>query len=136
MIIRIWDYTAEIQRSSPCSTMQVGVKINHDGKHYFHIFYVCFHALKIGWIVECRRVIGLDGSFLKGQVKCELLTTIGRDANNQVYPICWVVVDIENKQKWKWFLELLTEDLGVQEGGGLIIASYQHKVYCFLSLVS
>ncbi|XP_052620946.1 uncharacterized protein LOC111915798 [Lactuca sativa] len=124
---RIWDYVAEIQRSNPGSTVQVGVNLNPDGKHYFYRFYVCFHALKTGWIAGCRRVIGLDGCFLKGQVKGQLLTPIGRDANNQVYPICWAVVDIENKQNWKWFLELLSEDVGVQEGGDLIVISDQHK---------
>ncbi|CAI9268268.1 unnamed protein product [Lactuca saligna] len=102
---RIWDYAAEIQRSNPGSTVQVGVNLNPDGKHYFHRFYVCFHALKTGWIAGCRRVIGLDGCFLKGQA----------------------VVDIENKQNWKWFLELLSEDVGVQEGGGLTVISDQHK---------
>ncbi|XP_052623324.1 uncharacterized protein LOC128128431 [Lactuca sativa] len=124
---RIWDYAAEIQRSNPGSTVKVGVNLNSDGKHYFHRFYVCFHALKTGWIVGCRSVIGLDGCFLKGQVKGQLLTAIGRDANNQVYPICWGVVDIENKQNWKWFLDLLSEDVGVQEGGGLTVISDQHK---------
>ena len=85
---RILDYAAEIQRSNPGSTVQVGVNLNPNGKHYFHRFYLCFHALKTGWIVGCRRVIGLDGCFLKAQVKGQLLTTIGKDANNQVYPIC------------------------------------------------
>jgi len=95
---RIWDYATEIKRSNPGCTVQVGVNINPDGNHYFHRFYVCFHALKTGWKNGCRRVIGLDGCFLKGQIKGELLSAIGRDANNQVYPICWAVMDIENKQ--------------------------------------
>ena len=47
-----------------------------------------------------RKVIGLDDCFLKGEVKGELLTAIGRDANNQVYPIAWVVVDVESKPNW------------------------------------
>ena len=80
----------------------------------------------------CRRIIGLDGCFLKGQCKGELITTIGRDENNQVFPIAWAVVDVENKANWKWFLELLCDDLGLQLGGGLSIISDQHKVYTFL----
>nr|KAJ0199750.1 hypothetical protein LSAT_V11C600305310 [Lactuca sativa] len=59
--------------------------------------------------------------FLKGACKGELLTTIGRDANNQA------VADIENKANWKWFLELLTKDLNLQDGGGFIVISDQHK---------
>ncbi|CAI9296460.1 unnamed protein product [Lactuca saligna] len=89
--------------------------------------YLCFKAIKEGWKIGCCRVIGLDGSFLKWTYKGELLTAIGRDANNQVYPIAWAVVVIENKANWKWFLEMLTEDLNLLDRGGFTIISYQHK---------
>ena len=36
-------------------------------------------------------------AFLKEEVKGELLTAIERDANNQVCPIAWAVVDVECK---------------------------------------
>ncbi|CAI9278733.1 unnamed protein product [Lactuca saligna] len=75
----------------------------------------------------CKRVIGLDGCFLKGQCKGELLTAIGRDGNNQVYPIAWVVVDVENKDNWEWFINLLMKDLGLELGEGLTVISDQHK---------
>ncbi|CAI9293987.1 unnamed protein product [Lactuca saligna] len=67
------------------------------------------------------------------EVKGELLTTIGRDANNQVYPIAWAVVDVENKSNWTWFLELLIGDLDLIDGRGLVVISDQHKI---LQLVS
>nr|KAJ0193023.1 hypothetical protein LSAT_V11C800447380 [Lactuca sativa] len=89
--------------------------------------YTCFKAIKEGWKVGCRRVIGLDGSFLEGQYKGELLTAIGRDANNHVYPIAWVVVEIEKNPNWKWFLELLHDDLELQGGLDLCVISDQHK---------
>ncbi|CAI9299451.1 unnamed protein product [Lactuca saligna] len=62
-----------------------------------------------------------------GQCKGELLTIIGRDANNQVYPIAWAVVYIENKLNWKWFLELITNDLELDGGRGMAVISEQHK---------
>ncbi|CAI9265615.1 unnamed protein product [Lactuca saligna] len=124
---RVWDYCHELLRSNPGSTVQVGVTVNPDQTTYFHMMYLCFKAIKEGWKIGCRRVIGLDGSFLKGTCKGELLTAIGRDANNQVYPIAWAVVDIENKANWKWFLELLTEDLNLLDGGGFTVISDQHK---------
>ena len=40
---------------------------------------------------------------MKGQCKGELLTAIGSDANNQVYLVAWAVVEVENKNNWKWF---------------------------------
>ncbi|XP_071688226.1 uncharacterized protein [Rutidosis leptorrhynchoides] len=40
-----------------------------------------------------RKVIGLDGCFLKGIAIGQLLSALGKDANNQVYPLAWAVVD-------------------------------------------
>nr|KAJ0205492.1 hypothetical protein LSAT_V11C500277710 [Lactuca sativa] len=75
----------------------------------------------------CRRIIGLDGCFLKGICKGELLCVVGRDANDKIYPIAWVVVCVENKQNWKWFLELLIEDMHLNLGNGFSLMSDQHK---------
>lgn len=127
---RIWDYAHEMLRSNPGSTCKVGVISNPDGVNYFQRFYICFKALSDCWKKGCRKVIGLDGCFLKGEVKGELLTAIGRDANNQVFPIAWAVVDVENKSNWTWFLELINDDLDLQGGTGLVVISDGHKV-CF-----
>ena len=69
-----------------------------DGKNYFSKFYVCFDALKKGWKEGCKKIIGLDGCFLKGICKGELLCSVGRDENNRIYPITWAVVCVENKE--------------------------------------
>ncbi|GJW46799.1 multidrug resistance-associated protein 5 [Tanacetum coccineum] len=81
-----------------------------------------------GWLQGCRRVIGIDGCFLKTIYKGELLSVVGRDGNNQIYPIAWTVVSVENKDNWVWFMELLISDLGLPYGQGLTITSDQHKV--------
>ena len=124
---RVWDYAGELIRSNPGSTVKVGVDVNQDAT-YFQRMYICFKSIADGWKRGCRRVIGLDGSFLKGQCKGELLTAIGRDANNQVYPIAWAVVNVESKDNWTWFLNYLDGDLGLQGGVDLSIISDQHKV--------
>ncbi|CAI9276058.1 unnamed protein product [Lactuca saligna] len=59
--------------------------------------------------------------------KGELLCAIGRDANDKIYPIAWVVVNVENKQNWKWFIELLIDDLHLNLGNGFSLMSEQHK---------
>ena len=123
---RVWDYGGEIIRSNPGSTVKIIVE-ECDNGNYFKGFYVCFKALKDGWKLGCRPVIGLDGCFLKSICKGELLTAIGRDANNQVYPIAWAVYDIKNKKNWTQFINLLANDLELSEGAGLTLLSDQHK---------
>nr|KAJ0225672.1 hypothetical protein LSAT_V11C100001570 [Lactuca sativa] len=73
-----------------------------------------------------RRVIGLDGSFLKGHVKGEILTAIGRDADNHVYPIAWATMNVENKDNLTWFIVNLVDDLDLGVGNGLVVISDQH----------
>ncbi|WVZ25424.1 hypothetical protein V8G54_003968 [Vigna mungo] len=50
--------------------------------------------------ISYRPIIGLDGCFLKGKYGGELLTTVGRDGNEQMLPIAYAIV------------EVLIEDLG------------------------
>ena len=77
----------------------------------------------------CRKVIGLDGCFLKGTIKGELLTAMGRDANNQMFPIAWAVINVENKDNWLWFLVSLGDELNLNRGADFTIISDGHKVY-------
>ncbi|GJT78122.1 transposase, MuDR, plant [Tanacetum coccineum] len=123
----LWSYASEILNSNPGSTSKMSVDSIPDGKNYFNWFYVCFKGLREGWLQGCRRVIGLDGCFLKTICKGELLSAVARDGNNQIYPIAWVVVSVENKDNWSWFMELLINDLGLVSGKGLTIISDQHK---------
>ncbi|XP_038688330.1 uncharacterized protein LOC119987479 [Tripterygium wilfordii] len=74
-----------------------------------------------------RPVLGVDGCFLKDLVKGELLTAIGRDGNNQMFPVAWVVVMVENTETWTWFLNLLRHDIGTAEGEGWTLISDRQK---------
>ncbi|WVZ24376.1 hypothetical protein V8G54_002920 [Vigna mungo] len=65
--------------------------------------------------LSSRPIIGLGGCFLKGKYGGELLTTVGRDGNEQILPIAYVVVEVENKDSWTWFLDLLIQDLGGED---------------------
>ncbi|XP_071740697.1 uncharacterized protein [Rutidosis leptorrhynchoides] len=120
-------YGDELLTSNPGSTVKIGVTQNPDGKVYFDRFYVCLNGLKKGWKRGCRRIIALDGCFLKKPNQGELLTAIGRDGNNHIYPIAWAVVSVENKDNWTWFLELLAGDLEINGGVGITLMSDQHK---------
>ncbi|XP_014519664.1 uncharacterized protein LOC106776700 [Vigna radiata var. radiata] len=110
---RIHDYGHEVLRSNPGSTVKI--KVNSDnGEAIFERIYVCLKACKDNFM-SYRPIICLDGCFLKGLYKGELLTAVGRDPNDQMLPLAYTVVEVENKDSWSWFLQLLVEDLGSNE---------------------
>ena len=57
-----------------------------------------------------------------------MLSAVGLDGNNHIFVIAYVVVDIENKDNWKWFLTLLHEDLGDYIQNGWNFMSDMQKV--------
>ncbi|GJX68162.1 pentatricopeptide repeat-containing protein [Tanacetum coccineum] len=120
-------YAKAILESNPGSTVKVGVTVNPDDKTYFDRFYVCFKRLKDGWKLGCRKIIALDGCFLKRPSVGEILSAIGRDANNHIFLVAWAIVNVENKDNWSWFLDLLGDDLEMPTGQGLTLMSDQHK---------
>ncbi|XP_052724458.1 uncharacterized protein LOC128194023 [Vigna angularis] len=123
---RVYDYGHELLRCNPGSTVQIKVD-SHNGDPIFQRMYVCLKACKDSFI-SCRPIICLDGCFLKGVYKGELLTAVGRDPNDQMLPLAYAVVEVENKDSWTWFLQLLIEDLGGNEVcGGCTWMSDQQK---------
>ncbi|XP_057811287.1 uncharacterized protein LOC131025510 [Salvia miltiorrhiza] len=93
----------------------------------FQGLYIGFSALKRGFLEGCRPIIGLDGCFLKTHLGGQLLCAIGKDGNNQMYPIAWAVVEVENEACWRWFLGILLEELGIHDGNGFTLISDQQK---------
>ncbi|CAN1286474.1 hypothetical protein LINPERPRIM_LOCUS19318 [Linum perenne] len=121
-------YADEILRINPGSTVKIMVDtMNPNNLPHFQRMYICFNSLKRGFLAGCRKIIALDGCFLKGLCKGELLTAVGRDANNQMYVIAWCVVEVESKSSWDWFLELLQTDMNIGNGAGWCFSSDQQK---------
>ncbi|KAI3410691.1 uncharacterized protein J3R85_018538 [Psidium guajava] len=126
---QIWDYAREYRLQNPPSKIHVEIEETSldDHETHFHRMYICFKACKKGFLAGCRKVIELDGCFLKGLCKGELLAAIGRDRNNQMFPIAWAVVKSENKDTWSWFLKNLMADLGITDGNDWAFMSDQQK---------
>ncbi|CAO2036270.1 unnamed protein product [Urochloa humidicola] len=126
---RVYDYQAELLRGNPGSTVVVCLNAEFKDRKVFERFYCCFDACKKGFLAGCRRVIGLDGCWFKGANNGQLLCAVGRDANNQMYPIAWAAVATETYESWSWFLGLLQKDLNISNGGeAWVIISDQQKV--------
>jgi len=56
------------------------------------------------------------------------LIVVGRDPNDQYMPIAFVVVETKTKETWRWFLNLLFEDIGSVETNKWVFISDQQKV--------
>lgn len=82
--------------------------------------YICFDAMKKGFKGGLRPFIGLDGTFLKGKAKGQLLVAVAQDAMNHFYPLAWAVVDKETKVTLNWFLSLLQKSLDLNNRGSQI----------------
>ena len=121
---RIHDYAYEILRCNPGSIVKVKVD-EMQGESVFGRFYTCFKACKDAFVV-CRPFIGLDGCFLKGKYGGKFLIVVARDANDQMLPL-------ENKETWKWFLEILVDDLGGTEVCGASTFMSDQKKVCICS---
>ena len=79
----------------------------------FERLYVCLGACK-KWLKDgCRKLIGVDGCHLKGPYCGQLLTAVGIDSNNCMFPLLYAIVEGETKSSWTWFLELVAEDVGI-----------------------
>jgi hypothetical protein len=45
----------------------------------------------------------VDGTFLIGKYKGQILMAIGQDGNNQIIPLAFAFVESENIESWLWF---------------------------------
>ncbi|XP_075095251.1 uncharacterized protein LOC107822932 [Nicotiana tabacum] len=100
---RILDYRDELLRTNPGST------------------YIAF-------LDGCRRYIGFDGCFLKGVCKGQLLVAVCKDENNYMLPLAWAVVEVENTFNWRWFVNLLKNDLELGDGTELTVITDMQNV--------
>ncbi|XP_061340661.1 uncharacterized protein LOC133287124 [Gastrolobium bilobum] len=65
--------------------------------------------------------------YLAEQPWLHLPDAMGEDANKSFYVIAFAVVDSETKENWKWFLNLLQEDIGSHVVHGWNFISDQQK---------
>ncbi|KAK8554024.1 hypothetical protein V6N12_031002 [Hibiscus sabdariffa] len=97
----LWGYAVELMYRNLGSTVSIQVYRDNDNNVVFHRMY----------------------SVTQG----ELLVVVGRDGNNQMFPVAWAVVEGECKESWNWFLTELMDDLNHPKGEGLTLMSDQQK---------
>ncbi|KAL9685395.1 hypothetical protein QQ045_022845 [Rhodiola kirilowii] len=111
-------YCGALLKWCPGST----ILLKTDGPHFQRI-YICLDACKRGFLTGCRSIISLYSCHLKGHYKGQIHSAVGRDANENIFPIAWAVCEAESKETWTWFLHNLINDIGIH---------VQHS-WCFIS---
>ncbi|XP_057793143.1 uncharacterized protein LOC131009751 [Salvia miltiorrhiza] len=90
----------------------------------FKGLYIDFSALKKGFVEGCRPIIGLDGCFLKTHLGGQLLCAIGKNGINQMYPIAWAVVEVENEMVQVTNSYRINKSVTYTDGSGYIYLHY------------
>ncbi|CAN1142449.1 hypothetical protein LINPERHAP2_LOCUS13091 [Linum perenne] len=119
---QLYNYKLELEATNPGST----IVIVHQGL-VFERIYICLDALKRGFKAGCRQVVCIDGCFLRGVPGWQLLSAVGIDANDCMYPIAWAVVESETQDTWEWFVALLGIDLEIRNNSSWTFMSDRQK---------
>jgi hypothetical protein len=88
----------------------VYVDLQRDAHKRFERFFVCPSASSSNY-KHYRRLIAVDGTFLKGRFILILLFAVTIDANNEILILAWAVVESENKDFWGWFFQHLRREI-------------------------
>ncbi|KAJ0030393.1 hypothetical protein Pint_13820 [Pistacia integerrima] len=93
----------KLSEANPGSFVQLSIG---DDKRFQNLF-VSFQASVHGFQNGCRPLLFLDSTSLKSKHRETLLTATAVDGNDGAFPVAFAIVDIENDDKWHWFLEQL-----------------------------
>ncbi|XP_058219894.1 uncharacterized protein LOC131330357 [Rhododendron vialii] len=126
---KLWDYCEMVRIQNPSSTAKIKVdteSLPEVGPVFERIF-ISYDGQLRGFLSGCRHIIGLDAYFLKGPFGGQLMHAVARDANNQMFPLAFVVVESETKANWTWFMGLLVNMIGDPAERGWCFVSDRQK---------
>ena len=91
---KLRDYAEMIRLNDKGSMVILQTKMeDENAQPKFKRMYIRSNAQKLGLLGGCRPINGLDGCHLKGRFGGQILSTITRDANDNIFPIAFVVVE-------------------------------------------
>lgn len=117
-------YLEQLCYSNPGSVVAVETASDGSDVKRFKYCFLSFAASVKGY-AYMRKVVVVDGTHLKGKYVGCLLTASAQDANYQIFPIAFAVVDGENDQAWTWFFSKLLDV--VEDGHDLVFVSDRHQ---------
>ncbi|XP_073153187.1 uncharacterized protein [Henckelia pumila] len=109
-----------VEKVTVGSFMDLEVDEEKRFKYMFLAYGACITVYKF-----MRKVVCIDGTFLKGKYDGVLLVAIAQDGNHHQFPIAWGVVDKESSESWSSFLRRLK--IIVEDDDELVIISDRHQ---------
>lgn len=94
-----------------------------DDQDRFKYMFLSFGASAKGYEFM-RKVVVVDGTFLKGKYPGTLLVATAQDGDSHVYPLAFGIVDSENDASWEWFFTKLKSV--VEDDPRLVMISDRH----------
>ncbi|GLU09606.1 hypothetical protein SLE2022_332970 [Rubroshorea leprosula] len=104
-------YCEKIEEANPGSFAKLLIG---DEKKFQHLF-LSFHATIHGFENGCRPLLFLDAISLKSKYHEMLLTATALDGDDGIFPVAFAIVDIENDDSWRWFLEHLRSAISTSQ---------------------
>ncbi|KAH9619098.1 hypothetical protein KSS87_014112 [Heliosperma pusillum] len=109
-------YLQALKTTNPGTVVKFAYKVG--GPSNVRVFDRVFWAFgpSIRGFEHCRPILTVDGTHLYGKYKGVLLIAIGVDANDQIYPLAFAIVDCESIDTWGWFMDCIRKHVTQREG--------------------
>lgn len=91
---------------------------SHDNVRLIRVFWA--FGASIEGFKHCRPLIQIDAIFLYGKYKGKLLIATSMDANDNIFPLAFAIVEEESVDSWSWFLTAIRTHVTQREGICLI----------------
>ncbi|XP_075478915.1 uncharacterized protein LOC142519770 [Primulina tabacum] len=101
--------------------LRANTKMSKTLNYVFWAFIPCVDGFR-----HCRKIISVNGTHLYTKYKHKMFIGVTLDANNQVLPLAFAIVDEETSYSWKWFLENLGRHV-VSGENCMCLISDRHK---------
>ena len=120
----IQPYFKCLLETNPNSLVAMETEKDNSGVERFKYLFFALDACVQGY-AYMRKVIVIDGTHLRGRYGGCLVAASAQDANFQVFPIAFGIVNSKNDEAWTWFMTKLTEAL--PDDPELVFASDRHN---------
>ncbi|KAL0312508.1 UNVERIFIED_CONTAM: hypothetical protein Sradi_5650100 [Sesamum radiatum] len=119
-------YMSALQKWNPGTVVEwYHLDTDRPGLHMLNYVFWAFRPCIQGFRY-CRNVISVDGTHLYTRYKHKLLVAVTLDANNQVLPLAFALVDEETLASWTWFLQMLARHFLPNEDDRVCLISDRH----------